>query len=145
MRKFKVGDLITDTKILVLIMDYHETYYTIKEITGSHQGEITYMPQHWLDSLCVKYDLDNPLTNTVSNGKCYCNGCSGILHYGDECIRYDYNIYCGENCLMSYLEGLSEDSIIGIDDLDDCSTTEKPLFDLSEEQIEEIKKGKKYE
>lgn len=83
MSKFKVGDLITNKQIIVQIIDVNEPYYTIKVITGPHQGKITSMAQHWLDSDCVKYDLD------------------------------------------------------------DISTTQKPLFDLSEEQIEEIKKFKK--
>lgn len=143
MSKFKVGDLITDKKILVQIIEVNETYYTIKEITGSHQGEITNTAQYWVDKICVKYDLDNPLTNTVNNGKCYCNECSEVLHYGDECVRYDGDIYCCENCLMSYIDKCSEYSIIGKNDLDNSSTTERPLFELSEEQIKEIKKGVK--
>ena len=142
MSKFKVGDLITDKKMLVLIMDFNETYYTIKEITGSHQGRITNTAQYWVDKLCVKYDLDNPLTNTVNNGKCYCYECSEELHYGDECVRYDDEIFCCESCLEHYIQRNSEDSTIDEDDLDNSSTTERPLFDLSKEQIEEIKKEK---
>ena len=143
MSKFKVGDLITNKQILVQIMDSNETYYTIKEITGSQQGRITNISQYWIDYICVKYDLDNLLTNTVNNGKCYCSECNAVLHWGDECVRYDGDIYCCENCLMSYIDNCSEDSIIVKDDLDDISTTQKPLFDLSEEQIEEIKKARK--
>lgn len=143
MSKFKVGDLITDKKILVLIIEVNETYYTIKHITGSHQGEISDTSRDYADDICVKYDLDNSLTSTVNNGKCYCNECSDVLHYGDECIRYDEDIYCCENCLMSYIYKCSKYSIIGKNDLDNSSTTEKPLFELSEEQIKEIKKGVK--
>ena len=146
MIKFKVGDLITNKKILIQIMDFNETYYTIKEITGSQQGKITNTSQHVLDNLCVKYDLDNPLTKTVKNGKCYCYECSEELHYGDDCVRYDDEIFCCEGCLEHYIQRNSEDSTIDEDDLDNSSTAERPLFDLSKEQIEEIKKeGKKYE
>ena len=145
MSKFKVGDLITDKKMLLQIIDVKETYYTIKEITGSQQGKITNISQHVVDNLCVKYDLDNPLTKTVNNGKCYCNGCNSVLHWGDECVRYDGNIYCDENCLMIYIDNCSEYSTIGRNDLDDSSNAERPLFDLTKEQIEEFKKGKQYE
>ena len=145
MSKFKVGDLITDKKILVQIIDVKETHYTIKDITGYHQGKITNTQKGWVDNLCVKYDLDNPLTNTVNNGVCHCYECSEVLHWGDECVRYDGDIYCCENCLMSYIDKCSEYSIIGRKDLDDSSTAERPLFDLTKEQIEEFKKGKQYE
>lgn len=142
MSKFKVGDLITDKKILVQIIDVKETHYTIKSIDGYYNGKLTNTSQHVLDNLCIKYDLDNPLTHTVNNGKCYCYECSEELHYGDECVRYDDEIFCCESCLEHYIERNSEDSTIDEDDLDNGSTTERPLFDLSKEQIEEIKKEK---
>jgi hypothetical protein len=148
--KFKVGDLITDKKTLVQIIDVKETHYTIKYIGGYYHGKITNTQKglerfnsDWVDNLCVKYDLDNPLTKKVFNGKCYCNQCAAELHYGDECIRYGGDIYCDEDCLMAYVRTCSENSVIEKNDLDDSSTTERPLFDLSEEQIEEIKKVRK--
>lgn len=141
MSKFKVGDLVTDKRTLVQIID-NEKHYTIKEIIGPHQGKVTDVSQHWTDELCVKYDLDYPLTKSVNNGKCYCNECGAELHYGDECARYDGDIYCNENCLMEYIDNCSEYNIIGRKDLDDSSTIERPLFTLTKEQIEEIKKVK---
>ncbi len=143
MSKFKVGDLITDQKMLLQVIDVKETYYAIKIIAGYPIGQITHAQKEWVDNLCVKYDLDNPLTHTVNNGKCYCYECSEELHYGDECVRYDDEIFCCENCLEHYIQRNSEDSTIDEDDLDNSSTAERPLFDLSEEQIEEIKKGRK--
>ncbi|MDY0141653.1 MAG: hypothetical protein RBR97_07160 [Bacteroidales bacterium] len=140
MSKFKVGDLITDKKILVQIIDVKETHYTIKSIDGYYNGKLTNTQKGWVDNLCVKYDLDNPLTKTVKNGKGYCYECYSKLHYGDECVRYDGEIFCCENCLMTYIGECSEDSTIDEDDLDNSSTAERPLFDLTEEQIEEIKK-----
>ena len=41
MSKFKVGDLITDKKTLVQIIDVKETHYTIKYIGGYYHGKIT--------------------------------------------------------------------------------------------------------
>ena len=145
MSRFKVGDLITDKKMLLQVIDVKETYYTIKEITGYHQGRITNTAQHWLDYICVKYDLDNPLTKKISSGVCPCHQCEKELHYGGKCVRYDGYIYCDENCLMEYIKTCSEDSVLDEYDVDNSSTTERPLFDLTKEQIEEIKKGKQYE
>ena len=141
MSKFKVGDLITDKKTLVQIIDVKETHYTIKYIGGYYHGKITNTQKGWVDNLCVKYDLDNPLTKLVNIGVCRCSYCGRELHYGDPCVRYDHDIFCNKSCLVNYSE-------IGVVDNEDklnnsTADTEKPLFDLSEEQIEEIKKARK--
>ena len=44
---------------------------------------------------------------------------------------------------MEYIDKCSEYSTIDEYDVDNSSTTERPLFELSEEQIEEIKKERK--
>jgi len=143
MSKFKVGDLITDKKMLVQIIDVKETHYTIKSIVDVHVGQFANAQHFWVDKVCFKYDLDNPLTKKISSGVCPCHQCEKELHYGGKCVRYDGYIYCDESCLMEYIKTCSEDSVLDEYDVDNSSTTQKPLFDLSEEQIEEIKKGRK--
>ena len=135
MNKFKVGDLITDKSVLYQVVAIDENTYTLKIIIGVHQGKIASAKKDLVEKNGVAYDLSKPLTKMVNNGVCECRQCFKELHYGDDCVRDDYHIYCSEECLV---EHLAEHGTIDENDLDDSSTIEKPLFELSEEQLKLI-------
>lgn len=137
MSKFKVGDLITDKMELYQVIAVSEISYTIKKID---ENDVNKVPKHIVENNTIKYDLSKPLMKIVSDGVCRCSHCNKELYYGDNCVRNNGDVYCSGFCLV---EAIAEDSVINENDLDDRNIIEKPLFDLSKEQIEEIKKVRK--
>lgn len=143
--KFKIGDLITDRDLLVKIVGIQNDYYVIKVISSGDNRKIDLkvatMPIIRADSRGELYDLNKPITHLVYTGKCFCHLCNKMLKYDDVCFRVDDTIYCSEKCA-------TEDKVLGYrticeDDLDSELAIEKPLFDLTCEQIELLKKEDK--
>jgi len=141
--KFKVGQLITDKMHLLKIIAFENGKYVVKIISApnvDNEKKIVSLEKERAERLGLLYDLNNPLKKVINTGICRCENCYGELHLGDDCIRYDDNIYCSEECLLQDL-GITDD-IIREKDLYNSNEVEVPLFELSEAQLELIKELK---
>lgn len=138
MNKFNVGDLITDKTSLFQVVAVNEKTYTIKKIDENEVYTSFNVSKYIIENVAIKYDLSKPLTKIVRNGVCRCSNCSKELHYGDDCVRNNGDVYCDEQCLIEDLTRYSEDSVINENDLDDSSKVEKPLFELTEDEMKYI-------
>lgn len=141
--KFKVNDLIADKHNLYLVLAIHEDthQYTVKCIRSKHLGEVGLVVDRRVDKvemLTSLFDINNPPTREVHIGKCTCSYCGLELELDDECFIYDHGIYCSDECVHKSIQ--FEHHIISLDDLDSGETAIVPLFNITVEELEKVKK-----
>ena len=143
--KFKVNDLIHDGHNLFRVVDISSlqgkefTLEVIKSIRGNNIGMLVTVSEKTVENYAHLFDINDPPMKAVNKGAAACHQCGEKLDVGDYCVRDNSeHIFCSLDCLDEY-HG-AEESEVGGGDLTDSRTVTIPVFDITKEELEKVKK-----
>lgn len=143
--KFKVNDLIYDNANLFRVIDISPVLgkeFTLLIVKSSNIGKIgmtATVSAKAVDKCANLFDINNPPMKTVNKGSAACHQCGEKFDVGDYCVRDNSeHIFCSLDCLDEY-HGAKE-SEVGGGDLTDSRTVTIPVFDITKEELEKVKK-----
>jgi len=141
---YKVDDLIYDNANLFRVIDISPVLgkeFTLLIVKSSNIGKIgmtATVSAKAVDKCANLFDINNPPMKTVNKGSAVCHQCGTTLKLGDYCVRDNHdNIYCSEDCLLEYC---AQESEILEGDLANSKTINVPMFDITKEELEKVKK-----
>lgn len=142
--KYKVNDFITEGNNLaqIIAVDDVNHKYLLKIIRNRRkksEGLITEVGEGIDRNDHFRlYDVNDPVMKEVNEGRCCCSDCGKELSLGESVIiDSDGNIYCDGNCLA---HSLGYSYTIAESDMEGRQMEEGPLFDITKEEIEQLKK-----